>query len=159
MKLDKKGLEELDKKIKECERKRKAAMLRVGEEATLTSKENSAFEDAKQQVNLLNKEITDLRNEQAKVEIVKAHGHQDRIDVGDVVTVYNKQADDRFEVRLVASYDVNLYAEVEEASINSPLGEALYGKKKGDVVKYSVENRDFAVCVEEISKTQNRSLN
>ncbi len=159
MKLDKKGLEELDKKIKECERKRKVAMLRVGEEAALTSKENSGFDDAKQQVNLLNKEITDLRNLQANVQVVQSHGKQDRIDVGDVVTIYNKEADDRFEVRLVASYDVNLFADVEEASINSPLGEALYGKKKGDVVNYSVEDRNFTVCVEEISKTHDRALN
>ncbi len=159
MKLDKKGFQEMDARIKELEQKRKAAMLRVGEEALLTSNENSAYDDAKQQVNLLNREITDLKKAQGKVEIVKGHGLQDRVDIGDVVTIYNQQVNDSFKVRLVASYDVNYKADVAEASINSPLGEALYGKKKGDVVNYSVEKREFTVRVEEISKSKERSLN
>ena len=44
-----------------------------------------------------------------------------------------------------ASGDFN--AEIQEISINSPLGSAVYKKKIGDTCSYSVNNRNFSVLL------------
>ncbi len=157
MKLDKNGIKQLEAEIKRREQERVRILAKVGEESKLGTKENSAYDNAKQNLDMLNKDITDLRFALDRVQVVKPHGKVDRIDIGDTVTVYNPDIDDRFDVILSANYDVDV--DTDEASINSPLGEALYGKKKGDQVTYSADRRQFTVNIEEVVKSKEHSLN
>ena len=65
----------------------------------------------------------------------------------DFVELYNKDFDDRFKVLLTANYKIDIgdYDEISEISINSPIGEAIFGKKAGDHTSYKVNNRNFDV--------------
>lgn len=58
----------------------------------------------------------------------------DRVGLGSVVTVRDDERDFDFSVRIVATVEAN--PDEDLISVESPLGEALYGHRLGDTVEF-----------------------
>ena len=150
MKLDKNGLNQLKKEIMLVSEQLNDAKLKKGHtfsDDTNSWHDNAAYDQAKLEVDGLEYQLCSLRRELQEVELVKPHGDFTRIDIGDIVELYNKNIDDRFKVLLTANYKIDIGEddEISEISINSPIGEAIFGKKAGDHTSYKVNNRNFDV--------------
>lgn len=114
--------------------------------------DNFAFESAKREelaaLSQLETKIQNLSN----IEIVDSLDDSDLIDVNDVVKVIIKISETKSKeqvIRLVGASTTDPNAEYKEISINSPLGDAIYGKKVGDIVEYKVSDREMSALIEE----------
>ena len=112
--------------------------------------DNPTLYRAELQERALMKEISELKYElENNIEIVEREGDEDLIDIGDlikVVMILPTGAKKEKILKLIATMP-NLGAEsdITEISINSPAGEAIYHKKIGDIVGYSVGDREFTI--------------
>ncbi len=107
---------------------------------------------------LKNQEITRLRYELetllAKlpyIQIVEKLNNEDLVDINDVIRVSYAQADDDekdFILRLVGKIP-ELDSEIRQVSINSPMGQAIYGKQVGSTQSYTVKGNTFQITIEE----------
>lgn len=55
--------------------------------------------------------------------------------------------------KLVASFNPNIFADIKEVSINSPLGKSVYQQSEGYSGEYSVNNSTIHFELKKISKT------
>lgn len=150
MKLDKNGLNQLQQEIMLVSEQLNDAKLKKGQtfsDDTNSWHDNAAYDQAKLEVDGLEYQLGSLKRELHEVELVKSHGDIARVDIGDIVELYNKDFDDRFKVLLTANYKIDIGEddEISEISINSPIGEAIFGKKAGDYSSYKVNNRKFDI--------------
>ena len=107
---------------------------------------------------LKNEEITRLRYELESrlaklpyIQIVESLNNDDLVDINDVIRVSYAQADDDekdFILRLVGKVP-DLNSEIRQVSINSPMGQAVYGKPIGSTQSYTVRNNTFQITIEE----------
>jgi len=157
IKLNKQGYEDY---LKEIERKeKKLAKLRIykGTDAIFQGDnwhDNPTLYQAELQELVLMKEIAEMKHKlQNDVEIIENLGDDSLVDIGDVVKIdmifsENDREEEIFKlVATTPSFDMN--AVIKEVSINSPLGNATYHKKIGDVVTYKVNDRTFTIELKE----------
>lgn len=119
-------------------------------------KEENKLEEASTpiQVMNINHNLKNLKDQLKNATLVRPHNQVDKVDLGDVVKLYDYNFEDIFMVKLNANYKISTSfdGDIEETSINSPLGEQLFKKKVGDTITYSVDKREFKMRVEEIKK-------
>ena len=159
MKLDKNGLNQLKQEIMLVSEQLNNAKLKKGQtfsDDTNSWHDNAAYDQAKLEVDGLEYQLSSLRRELQEVELVKPHGDIARVDIGDIVELYIKDFDDRFKVLLTANYKIDIGEddEISEISINSPIGEAIFGKKAGDHSSYKVNNRNFDIEIVSFEKSK-----
>lgn len=96
-------------------------------------------------------ELRNMYESLNRIVIIEKHNDPETVDIGDVIVVdMIFSSNDMKEVtfKLVgASRDFN--AKIQEISINSPLGKAIYKKKIGDTCSYSVNNSNFSVLLKQ----------
>lgn len=107
---------------------------------------------------LKSQEITriryELENRLAKlpyIQIVEKLNNEELVDINDVVRVSYAQADNDerdFILRLVGKTP-DMDSEIRQVSINSPMGQAIYGKPVGSSQTYMVGKNTFKVTIEE----------
>ncbi len=144
--LDEEGLEQLDELIKkETNRLKQAVSQKANayQNDTNTWHDNSDFDNATEKENAAINEINKLIDIKINAEIIKKHMQADKIDVGDVVTV--EIDEDVFDVILTGKYITN--AGNGEITLNSPLGENIYKKSIGDIIKYKHLGNSFVVKI------------
>ena len=79
------------------------------------------------------------------------NGDEELVDIGDIVKIdMIFSEDDREEelFKLVATVP-NFDSEIKEVSINSPIGNAMYHKKIGEMATYKVQDRTFTLQIKE----------
>lgn len=157
LKLNKQGYEEYLQAI--SKKKKQLADLRMykGNDAIYQGDnwhDNPTLYQTEMQERTLMREIAEMEYKlENDIEIVENLGDDSLIDIGDIVKIdMIFSADDREEgaFRLVAttpSFDME--AEITEISINSPLGNAMYHKKIGDIATYKVNDRTFTIELKE----------
>lgn len=93
----------------------------------------------------------------ANAELIEKHNDVDSIDIGNVLSVdmlFNNDEVEELTFKLVAT-NGGSNKNMKEVSINSPLGQAVYKKKIGDMCSYSVENNNISVLIKDkINKTE-----
>ncbi|MDE6583422.1 MAG: hypothetical protein K2K31_02070 [Clostridia bacterium] len=153
LRYDETGIRQIDSRIKECEEKMNI-LNKVKGEAMIVEKStanNAGLDFAKNEQISLKTQKDKLIEERNKSVLVKPHGDSNRVDLYDIVTVYDRTIDDEYQVILTGKYDpIQDVSDVDEITLNSPLGE-IFGKTRGEVipytvrdVKHEVEIRDFA---------------
>ena len=157
IKLNKQGYEEYLQAIAKKEKELADLRMYKGSDAIYQGDnwhDNPTLYQAEMQERSLMREIAEMKYKlENNVEIVENLGDDSLIDIGDVVKIdMIFSADDREEeiFKLVAttpSFDME--AEIKEVSINSPLGNAMYHKKIGDVASYKVNDRTFTIELKE----------
>jgi transcription elongation factor GreA len=95
--------------------------------------ENAEYHQARDDQARLEDRIKTVKSILQNATVVKQH-HSDVVEVGTTVVVKKKDSKEEREFSLVGSEEVDMAS--GKISHNSPLGEALLGKKKGDVASF-----------------------
>lgn len=156
IKLNKQGYEDCLKAIAEKERQLADLRMYKGTDAIFQGDnwhDNPTLYQAELQERGLMLEIAEMKQKLQNVEIVENLGDEELIDIGDVVKIdMIFSEDDREEeiFKLVATTpELRFDAEIKEVSINSPIGNAMYHKKVGEIATYKVQDRTFTIQIKE----------
>lgn len=107
------------------------------------------FEEIERAENMLLGELKRNNEMLPRIVIIEKHNNEDVIDIGDTLQVNMEYAPNDSEpltFRLVGMIG-NVKDEIEEVSINSPLGKAVYKKKVGDNCSYEVNGMTINVNI------------
>ncbi len=133
------GLEDLKQKIQylSTERRREVAE-RIKEAREFGDiSENSEYDDAKNEQAMLEKQIADLEDKLRSASVIdKKSVSTDVVSVGATVHVKDQKTDKSVKYTIVGAPEANP-AEMK-LSNESPVGKALIGRKRGDVVEVPV---------------------
>lgn len=113
--------------------------------------ENAEYEDAKTEQALVESQISDIRRVlQIALVLEDSAIPTDHVGIGSKVTMTNLENDDEWEFTLVSSVEAD--PDNELISDESPIGEALFGKKVGETVRIQVPNGDLVYRIDSIRK-------
>lgn len=146
------GKQELEKKLRnlhEVRRPQVAERLRQSMQEGGDLTENSEYEDAKNEQAFIEGEIIRLETILSKSEIIKNTGDYDVVVPGARVTVVEKGTREKEIYHLVGSAEAN--PREGKISVESPLGQALLGAKKGAKVTVAAPDGDIIFRVKEIN--------
>ena len=133
------GLEELKSKIEHLstERRREVAA-RIKEARDFGDiSENSEYDDAKNEQAMLEKQINDLEEKLRSARVIdEKHVDTDQVGVGVTVHVKDQKTDKSAKYKIVGSAEAN--PADAKLSNESPVGKALIGHKRGEIVSVSV---------------------
>lgn len=154
IKLNKQGYEDYLKEIEKKEKQLADLRMYKGTDAIFQGDnwhDNPTLYQTELQEKSLMREITEMRRRAQNIEIVENAGNEELVDIGDIVKIdIIFSEDDRKEelFKLVAT-EPNFDLEIKEVSINSPIGNAMYHKKVGEIATYKVQDRIFTLQIKE----------
>lgn len=112
--------------------------------------DDSGLEDAKTEKARIEQRIDDLESQLDRVEIIEEHA-LDSIDLGSLVKLYDVKAQDSFKVQVVSPVEAGvLEGEFPKVSDESPLGKALIGRRPGDSIKVTINEKSTEYRIESI---------
>lgn len=118
--------------------------------------DNFAFEEAMRESRTIAKRIEDLLNKRKYLKIVDDEVKDEKlVNIGDTVCIELKYSEDDIEkeiITLTGNYLPNIEDEINEISLNSPLGKALYKSEIGSSTSYFVNDKEVFVTI--ISKNE-----
>ena len=136
--LTKEGYEELDKRLE---------YLKVTKRAEITERiktarefgdlsENAEYDAAKNEQAMIEGEILEIEDKLKKAKIITAEDKKEGVvSLGCTVSLYDKEFDENVQYQIVGTTEADPKAKpVARISNESPIGKAVLGKKKGDVV-------------------------
>jgi transcription elongation factor GreA len=132
------GLEELKSKIEHLsgDRRREVAeRIRAAREFGDIA-ENAEYDDAKNEQAMLEKQIADLEDKLRSATVIDTPASGDTVSVGVTVHVKDQKTDKSQKFKIVGSAEAN--PADQKLSNESPVGRALMGHKRGDVVSVAV---------------------
>jgi transcription elongation factor GreA len=133
------GLEELKAKIDHLsgDRRREVAQ-RIKEAREFGDiAENSEYDDAKNEQAMLEKQIADLEEKLRSATVIDANEiSTDAVSVGTTVHVKDQKTDKSVKYKIVGSAEAN--PAESKLSNESPVGKALIGRKRGELVSVPV---------------------
>lgn len=113
--------------------------------------ENAEYDAAKDEQRDIEARIEELENILKNAEVVdEDEVDLDKISVGCVVKVFDFEFDEELEFKIVGSTEANSLS--GKISNESPVGAALIGKKKGDVVKVETQMGEIEYKILTIEK-------
>ncbi len=154
IKLNKQGYEKYLNEIAEKEKQLADLRMYKGRVAIFQGDnwhDNPTLYQAELQEQSLMLEIAEMRRRLDNIEIVENLGNEELIDIDDIVRIdmiisEDAKAEEIF--KLVATTP-RLDSEIREVSINSPIGNAMYHKKVGDMATYKVQDRTITIKIKE----------
>ena len=117
------------------------------------------FEEIERVNNRLNGELQKMYQNLQKIVIIEKHNDEDVIDIDDVIVADMTMPSGSFKeitFKLVGAVG-NLDSEIQEVSINSPMGSSVYRKKIGDICGYSVGDRKFSLLLKQKFNSLNKN--
>src|SRR4051794_14475548 len=132
------GLEELKSKIEflSTERRQEVAeRIRAAREFGDIS-ENAEYDDAKNEQAMLEKQISDLEDKLRSATVVGTLPSSNKVTVGVTVHVKDQKTEKSVKYKIVRSAEAS--PSEQKLSNESPVGRALLGHKRGDVVSVPV---------------------
>ena len=133
------GLEELKAKIEHLSGARRREVAERIKEAREFGdiSENSEYDDAKNEQAMLEKQIADLEEKLRSATVIDEKAvSTDAVSVGTTVHVKDQKTDKSVKYLIVGSSEANQTE--NKLSNESPVGKALIGRKRGDVVSVPV---------------------
>ena len=137
--LTKDGLEELKQKIDFLSKDRRREVAERIKEAREFGdiSENSEYDDAKNEQAMLEKQIAELEEKLRSATVIDAKSvSTEAVSVGTTVHVKDQKTDKSVKYMIVGSSEAN--PSDNKLSNESPVGKALIGRKRGDVVSVPV---------------------
>ncbi len=123
------GVAELQKRLAKLQKRRPALVERLARARSFGDlSENSEYTNAKEELDFLDNQIQELEAVLQKAKIVEKTNNV--VGLGSIVTIKNNQR--QTTITLVSHWEANPLQ--KKISIDSPLGQALNGCKKGDQV-------------------------
>lgn len=137
--LTKEGYEKLIRELKELKQEKLPATLERLSEAKAMGdlSENFEYKSAMEDKDFINSRIAEIENLIADVEIIekKQTGGKKIVDFGSKVLLSIEGDDKEYTVNIVGTAEVGNHEGVVNISFESPLGQAIRGKKVGEVSK------------------------
>jgi transcription elongation factor GreA len=133
------GLEELKAKIEHLSTTRRREVAERIKEAREFGdiSENSEYDDAKNEQAMLEKQIAELEEKLRSASVIDQKSvSTDAVSVGTTVHVKDQKTDKSVKYMIVGSSEAN--PSENKLSNESPVGKALIGKKRGDLVSVPV---------------------
>lgn len=113
--------------------------------------ENAEYEDAKTEQAMVESQITELRRVLQVAQVLdSADIPTDHIGIGSIVKMTNLENDDEWEITLVSSVEAD--PDNDLISDESPVGEALVGKKAGETVRIHIPDGLLTYHIDSIRK-------
>ncbi len=130
--LTKEGLEKLQKELEHLENiKRKEVAEKLKQAISQGDlKENAGYDTAKDEQGFLEARIRELKGIIGQAEIIEKK-ESNKVQMCSVVSLSSGDGEEKFQ--LVGSEEADILE--NKISFQSPLGEALLNKKKGDIIK------------------------
>lgn len=97
-------------------------------------RENSAYHEAKKEQGLNEMRIRELEESLHNAQVVEKKVSTGTVGMGSKVKLENLDTDDIVEYTLVFELETDIFE--NKISTDSPLGEALFGEKKGSVIEF-----------------------
>lgn len=136
LKITREGLMELEKEYKNRVtkiREKIANDIELAREQGDLS-ENAAYKAAMDEKEFNEKKIVELEDMIKNSIVIKETQLKNKIDIGVSVTLLNKDNNQKIDYEIVGASEAN--PSEYKISIESPLGLALIGRKKGDLIEY-----------------------
>jgi transcription elongation factor GreA len=132
------GLEELKTKIEHLstERRREVAERIKAAREFGDIAENAEYDDAKNEQAMLEKQISDLEDKLRSATVIDTPPSSDKVTVGVTVHLKDQKTDKSQKFKIVGSAEAN--PAEQKLSNESPVGRALIGHKRGDIVSVPV---------------------
>ncbi|MDO8558979.1 MAG: transcription elongation factor GreA [bacterium] len=132
--LTKEGLEKLKEELQRLETvDRKEVITRISHAASHGDlKENAGYHAAKDDQGFIEDRIKRLTSTINQAEVIEGK-NKDTVQIGSVVSLKSESGQDKYQIVEPEESDIM----AGKISFKSSLGEALLGKKKGDIVKFS----------------------
>ena len=133
------GLEELKAKIEHLSNERRLEVAERIKEARSFGdiSENSEYDDAKNEQAMLEKQIADLEEKLRSATVIDERAvSNEAVQVGVTVHVKDQKTDKSVKYKIVGSAEAN--PSDNKLSNESPVGKALIGHKRGDIVSVPV---------------------
>jgi len=133
------GLEELKAKIEHLSGARRREVAERIKEAREFGdiSENSEYDDAKNEQAMLEKQIAELEEKLRSASVIDQKSvSTEAVSVGTTVHVKDQKTDKSVKYRIVGSAEAN--PSENKLSYESPVGKALIGKKRGEIVSVPV---------------------
>lgn len=143
-----KSLEERLKFLQEQRRPEVAERLRTALEEGGDLSENAEYEDAKNEQAFVEGEILRLEGILSSAQIIEATGRKDAVTLGARVTVVEQGQSEKEVYFLVGSAEAN--PSEGKISIESPLGKAMLGAKKGEKITVHAPGGDLVFTIKAI---------
>lgn len=107
--------------------------------------ENAEYEEARNEQAQVELRISNLEEQLKHVEIINedAAHEEGKVTMGSIVTIENLEDKEVQEYKIVGATESNILAETPMISNESPVWQALLGKKKGDKVKVKAPSGTF----------------
>lgn len=113
--------------------------------------DNFAFEESMRESRMITKRIEDMLEKKKKLKIIDDKTKEnDLINIGDIALVkfnYSKFEEEIEKIKLTGNYILNTTSDINEISLNSPLGKSLYKSKVGSTITYCVDGKEFSVMI------------
>lgn len=153
--VDKNGYEQFFeelKRLEELSRSNSALGSEVCENAVGDGwHDNFAFEESMRESRAIAKRIDDLLSKKQYLKVIDdKYKDEDLVNIGDKVSIKIKYADGNIEneiVTLTGKYMPNTNDEINEISLNSPLGKALFKTKIGTSTSYFVGSSEIFITI------------
>ncbi len=119
--------------------------------------DNFAYDEACRQEYTLAGQLSDLYKRLKKVKIIEKTDDETLVEVGDIVTIdmmYSYDDIEEMKLKLVGSYGIELDAEIQEVTLESPMGKAIYHKRIGDESSYNVNGKWFDIKIKSKEKAK-----
>jgi len=145
--LTQEGFQEIKTELDKLKLKEPKAVSRVTKAREFGDlSENSEYHAAREDLALIQGRIDELEDLLARAEILKANGNKNVVDLGCQVTVTHEGNEVTFT--LVGDYEAD--PQKRKISHDSPLGQALIGKKVGEQVEFEAPVGKVVYTVKQI---------
>ena len=112
--------------------------------------ENSEYDAAKEEQAQIEAEIREMEDILLNCEIIENGANEGVVNIGSTVKVYDEEFDEELELKILGSTESNPALGI--ISNNSPLGNALIGRKVGERVKVKMETGDLVYKIVDIKQ-------
>ena len=150
--LTEEGYQKLEEELKYLKGTKKmevAERIKVAREFGDIS-ENSEYDEAKNEQAQLEAKIIEMENTLRTAKIVDKISTKS-VGIGVTVTLYDYEFDENVEYHIVPATEVDVIA--SKISIESPVGKALFGKKKGEEIEVEIPDGVAKYRIDDIKKT------
>lgn len=155
--LTKEGLDALEAEIEDLRINKRAEIAEKLKEARAQGdlSENAEYDAAKDEQRDIEARIKEIEQILQNVELVDGNeGDADAINIESIVTLLDIEFNDEFEYKIVGSVEADILN--GKISNESPLGKALIGAKKGDVVTAMTEAGEIQYKIMDVKKAKKK---
>ncbi len=149
--LTSKGYLELEEELNDLKLNKRVEVVAAIKEARSHGdlSENSEYDAAREEQAQLEARITELEYKLQNAKIVEV-GSKDEVGVGNTITIsYIDEDDDEEEYQIVGSLEADPFN--NKISNESPIGEAVMGRKVGDVISVASPNGTYDIKIIKIA--------